>query len=349
MTTPHCHESATSDLTPSVSDGHRRDAGVLSPRYRWVTMGIFLLVMLDAFVALAVSTIMPPISAELHGAGLYAFAFAGPVAVSVIGMALAGIWSDRGNPRSALFVSVVVFASGLIVVALAPSMVAFVSGRLVHGLAGGAITVALYVIVARVYPQALHARVFAAFATAWVIPSLVGPAIAGVLAETVGWRWVFIGVVAFVSLATPMVVPAMRDLHAPADPTALGLSRRVADDDPDDHETDLPDHGCDAHTPGPIGRANVASFAGRPARRPRQAWPFCSGKNRSSIGSPNTDARRNAKGSEGSNLPLSIEMTVCRETPSSSASRCCDHSRDLRVSAMMFRTSPPPTKDLVPE
>lgn len=227
MTPPHCDESATSDLTPSISDGRWRDAGVLSPRYRWVTMGMFLLVMLDAFVALAVSTIMPTVSAELHGAGLYAFAFAGPVAVSVIGMVLAGIWSDRGNPRSALFVSVVVFASGIIVVALAPSMVAFVSGRLVHGLAGGAITVALYVIVARVYPQALHARVFAAFATAWVIPSLVGPAIAGVLAETVGWRWVFLGVVAFVSLATPMVVPAMRDLHAPADRTALGRAEVV--------------------------------------------------------------------------------------------------------------------------
>ena len=38
-----------------------------------------------------------------------------------------------------------------------------------------------------------------------------------------------------------------------------GLSRRVAGNDPDDQEIGLPDHGCDARTPGPISRANVAS------------------------------------------------------------------------------------------
>lgn len=57
---------------------------MLSSRYRWVSVGLFLLVMLDAFVALGVTTIMPTVSRELDGAGLYAFAFAGPVAVSVV-------------------------------------------------------------------------------------------------------------------------------------------------------------------------------------------------------------------------------------------------------------------------
>jgi len=222
MTTPSHDENAMTELRPPIPEGAQQEIGVFGPQYRWVTIGMFLLVLLDAFVALAVSTIMPTISAELDGARLYAFAFAVPVAVSVVGMVLAGIWSDRGNPRSALFVSVVVFAAGLMMVALAPSMVVFVSGRLVHGLAGGAVTVALYVIVARIYPQALHARVFAAFATAWVIPSLVGPVIAGVLAETVGWRWVFLGVVALVLLAMPLVVPAMRVVHAPENRTRLG-------------------------------------------------------------------------------------------------------------------------------
>lgn len=222
MITPSSDDNALTELRPSSPEGAQREIGVFGPQYRSVTIGMFLLVLLDAFVALAVSTIIPTISAELDGARLYAFAFAGPVAVSVVGMVLAGIWSDRGNPRSALFVSVVVFAAGLMMVALAPSMVVFVSGRLVHGLAGGAVTVALYVIVARIYPQALHARVFAAFATAWVIPSLVGPVIAGVVAETVGWRWVFLGVVALVLLAMPLIAPAMRVVHAPEDRSRLG-------------------------------------------------------------------------------------------------------------------------------
>ncbi|MEG9492505.1 MAG: MFS transporter, partial [Microbacterium aurum] len=40
----------------------------------------------------------------------------------------------------------------------------------------------------------LHGRVFAAFSAAWVIPSIVGPFLAGVVAQQLHWRWVFVGV-----------------------------------------------------------------------------------------------------------------------------------------------------------
>jgi len=188
--------------------------GVLGPRYRWTSIGMCLLITLAAFEALAVTTIMPTVSRELDGAALYAFAFAGPLAVGVVGMVAAGAWADRGNPRSALIAAVALFAAGLLLAGTAPTMPLFVAGRLVHGLGGGALTVVLYVIVARVYPPVLHPRIFAGFAAAWVIPSLIGPFIAGVLAETVGWRWVFLGVVALVALAMLMVVPVMRGVHA---------------------------------------------------------------------------------------------------------------------------------------
>jgi MFS family permease len=189
--------------------------GVLSAHYRWVSIGMCLLIMLAAFEALAVTTIMPTVSRELDGASLYAFAFAGPLAVSVVGMVIAGAWADRGNPRSALYGSVVFFVIGLLVAGTAQTMPIFVAGRLIHGLGGGALTVALYVIVARVYPPRLHPRIFAGFAAAWVVPSLIGPLIAGLLAESVGWRWVFLGVVGLVVLAMFMVIPAMRGVHGP--------------------------------------------------------------------------------------------------------------------------------------
>ena len=69
-----------------------------------------------------------------------------------------------------------------------------VVGRLVQGLGTGGQTVALYVVVARVYPPAMHGRVFAAFSAAWVVPSLIGPFLAGAVTEYLHWRWVFLGV-----------------------------------------------------------------------------------------------------------------------------------------------------------
>jgi MFS family permease len=91
-----------------------------------------------------------------------------------------------------------------------------VVGRLVQGLGAGGQTVALYVVVARVYPSVLHGRVFAAFAAAWVVPSLVGPFLAGAVAEFLHWRWVFLGVAALTAVAFAMVVVTLRgvDMHA---------------------------------------------------------------------------------------------------------------------------------------
>jgi MFS family permease len=215
MTSEDLDAKANSDETGVMSADLPPPGGVLSAKYFWVSVGMCALIMLAAFEALAVTTIMPAVSHELHGESLYAFAFAGPLAVSVVGMVLAGAWSDRGNPRNALFASVGLFVAGLLIAGTAQTMGIFVTGRLVHGLGGGALTVALYVIVARVYPPVLHARIFAGFAAAWVIPSLIGPLIAGLLAESVGWRWVFLGVVVLVAFAMIMVVPAMRGVHSP--------------------------------------------------------------------------------------------------------------------------------------
>jgi MFS family permease len=204
----------------SASADDAPPGGVLGPRFRWTSIGMCLLIMLAAFEALAVTTIMPEVSRELHGDALYAFAFAGPLAVSVVGMVSAGAWADRGNPRNALLASVLLFAAGLLIAGTASTMPIFVVGRLVHGLGGGGLTVVLYVIVARLYPPVLHAKIFAGFAAAWVIPSLIGPFIAGVLAETVGWRWVFLGVVALVALAMLMVVPVMHGALSTPEQTA---------------------------------------------------------------------------------------------------------------------------------
>jgi MFS family permease len=104
-----------------------------------------------------------------------------------------------------------------------------VAGRLVQGLGGGALTVALYVLVARIYPALLHPKIFAAFSAAWVIPSLVGPFAAGIVAQVFSWHWVFLGVVGLVIPALVMIAPVLRGL--PADkgaqqpPTPWALDR----------------------------------------------------------------------------------------------------------------------------
>lgn len=191
------------------------EPGLFSRDFLWITIGSCALVFLGAFESLAVTTIMPVVSADLDGAGLYALAFAGPLATAVIGMVVAGNWCDRIGPLTPLYTSAVAFVLGLLVAGTATLMPVLVAGRLLQGLGAGAINVALYVVVARVYPARLHPQIFAGFAAAWVIPSLIGPVAAGVVTEMFSWHWVFLGVIALVVVAASMVWPALRGLKGP--------------------------------------------------------------------------------------------------------------------------------------
>jgi MFS family permease len=206
----------TSDQAVTVRDSTipapHPTAGILQRPYLWVTIGACALVFLAAFESLAVTTIMPVVSRELNGASLYALAFAGPLATGVIGMVAAGNWSDRRGPAAPLYASVALFVLGLLIAGTAVSMPLLVAGRLVQGLGGGALTVALYVVVARIYPAALHPGIFAAFSAAWVVPSLVGPFAAGLVAQILSWHWVFLGVVGLVVPALVMIVPVLRGM-----------------------------------------------------------------------------------------------------------------------------------------
>jgi MFS family permease len=200
---------------------------LLAPAYRWATVGTVSLVFLAAFEALAVTTIMPSVSADLHGRAWFSAAFSVTFAASVVGMVAGGLWSDRSGPRLPLLAAVVVFAGGLLLAGLAPGIELFVAARFLQGLGSGAMTVALYVVVARIYAPVDHPRIFGAFAAAWVIPSMVGPSIAGAVAEAFGWRWVFLGVVALGAVATVVLTPALRQLVDHPERSSVATGRRL--------------------------------------------------------------------------------------------------------------------------
>ena len=208
-----------------------RTHGLLDRRYALATVGSTSLVFLAAFEALAVTTVMPIVTADLGGRALYSLAFAATVAAGVVGMVVSGAWADRQGPRRPLLVAIGLFTAGLAAAGLAPSMVVFVAARFLQGLGAGGITVALYVLVAHVYPGALHPRIFGLFAAAWVVPSMVGPFLAGLVADVLSWHWVFLGVVVLVAAATAVTLPVLRTMPPAAGdraPARSGDGRRVA-------------------------------------------------------------------------------------------------------------------------
>jgi MFS family permease len=119
-----------------------------------------------------------------------------------------------------LVASPLLFGIGLLVAGTAGSMAQLLVGRVLQGLGAGALTVACYVLIAAIYPERARPAVFGLLASAWVLPSLIGPPAAGVVTEALSWHWVFLGLVPVVVLAVSLVVPAVRQLeplqHDPA-------------------------------------------------------------------------------------------------------------------------------------
>ena len=189
--------------------------GVLDAQHWALTLGIVLGVTLFAFESLAVVTVAPRIAAALSGRALYGWLFSGFLLSSLLGTVVGGVQADRHGPGRPFLGGLTLFAAGLLLSGFAPNMTLLIAGRVVQGLGGGAILTALYAAVNVAYPDTLRPRLVALMSSAWVVPALVGPALAGLLAQALSWRVVFWGMVPLLGVVALLATPAFRRLGAP--------------------------------------------------------------------------------------------------------------------------------------
>ncbi len=190
-------------------------SGLFDRAHRRTTAGLLMLITFIAFEAMAVGTAMPTALAELDGLAWYGWPFSAFLVASVVGMVVGGDIGDRRGPRVALPWGVGLFAAGLLAAGLAGTMGVFVAGRAVQGLGAGVIIVLLYVIAGQAYEPALRPRLFGVFSTAWVVPALVGPVVAGLVTTHASWRLVFLGLLPLIAVGLVLVLSAARAFSAP--------------------------------------------------------------------------------------------------------------------------------------
>lgn len=169
-----------------------------------------------AFEAMAVATAMPEAVKELHGLQEYGWAFSAFLVAFLFSTVVAGQLSDQRGPRPPLLVGFGLFAVGLLVAGTAPDMAVFILGRFLQGLGAGGLIVSVYVIVGRAYSEARRPQVFALMSAGWVLPSIVGPVVAGFLTDHLSWRWVFLGVLLLAVPIVGLVVPSLAGVAGPS-------------------------------------------------------------------------------------------------------------------------------------
>jgi MFS family permease len=184
--------------------------GLLDDRWRGLTVGLVLNVTFVAFESLAIATIMPLVSADLGGISLYGWVFSAFLLADLVGIVLAGELADRLGPAIPFGVGLALFAVGLLIAGLAPSMLVLVAARAIQGFGAGAIPAVAYVVIGRTYPDSLRPRMFAILSTAWVVPGIAGPALAAFVADHIGWRPVFLGLLPLVIVAGSLALRELR-------------------------------------------------------------------------------------------------------------------------------------------
>ena len=162
-----------------------------------VMIGIFLAA-LDQTV---VGTALPRIITDLGGNDLYTWAFTAYLLTSTISGPLYGKLSDLFGRRPVFLFGIGVFMLGSLLSGLAGEMWQLVGARGVQGLGAGALFPIAMAVIADLFAPSERGKYQGLFGAVFGLSVLVGPAVGGLITDTIGWPFVF-----FVNLPVGAVV-----------------------------------------------------------------------------------------------------------------------------------------------
>ena len=174
-----------------------------------------LLAMLDQTI---VGTALPAIVRHLDGSSLYLWVVTAYLVPATVSLPVYARLSDRYGRRALLLVGMALFLAGSALSASAQDMTQLIVWRALQGLGAGALEGLSFILVADLYAGRRSAALQGLLAGLMGLSFIAGPLVGGLLADHVGWRWVFlvnlpIGAVALAVVATVL-------------PRSLGRSER---------------------------------------------------------------------------------------------------------------------------
>jgi EmrB/QacA subfamily drug resistance transporter len=152
-----------------------------------VMIGIFLAA-LDQTV---VGTALPRIITDLGGNDLYTWAFTAYLLTSTISGPLYGKLSDLFGRRPIFLFGIGVFMIGSLLAGLSAEMWQLVAARGIQGLGAGALFPIALAVIGDLFAPSERGRYQGLFGAVFGLSVLVGPAIGGLITDTIGWPFVF--------------------------------------------------------------------------------------------------------------------------------------------------------------
>lgn len=138
-----------------------------------------------------VATTLPSVVADIGGLRFFAWTTTVAIVSAIWGAAFSASLVRSRGLRDAYRISLVLFATGSAVCAMAPDMGLFLLGRLLQGLGGGLLTSLSYTTIQRVFRENMRTRAIVFLSGVWGVAAFSGPLIGGVFAGVGFWRGAF--------------------------------------------------------------------------------------------------------------------------------------------------------------
>src|SRR5213593_243599 len=178
---------------------------LIDPRTRTqIVVAVMLGLFLAALDQTVVGTALPRIVTDLHGNDIYTWAFTAYLLTATISGPIYGKLSDLFGRRPVLLFAVTVFLVGSLFAGFSREMWQLVGFRAVQGLGAGALFPVALAVIGDMFDAAERGKYQGLVGAVFGLSSLIGPAIGGLITDTVGWQWVF-----FVNLPVGAVVFAV--------------------------------------------------------------------------------------------------------------------------------------------
>jgi EmrB/QacA subfamily drug resistance transporter len=202
-------ETSTATSAPPTADIPR-------PLLISFLMLVFML-MMAALDQTIVSTALPVIARDLHGAERSSWVFSAYLIASTVAVPLNGKLADMHGSKPLLLTSVAMFLLGSVLCGVSRDMTELILARGIQGAGGGGLLPLAMMSVQRLFPESARSKLQGMLGAVYGLSTMMGPLVGGYLVEHFSWRWAFfinlpLGLVAAVVLVSqfPRVKPSQR-------------------------------------------------------------------------------------------------------------------------------------------